>query len=192
MKKIFFITLFLLFGCSTQQEISIKENSKLVNINLENYYEYEIKSPPFGAMVKTDWIRDDEIVDILFNEFEKLGYKLIKNNLFKLNDEEFVIVDGFYEKEKFGFIVESGHSVPIRISDRDKNKSLQYTMYHSGGRPKFVYTKAIPENIFIFRENWYWFQECNGCDTQTIVTKEIAKKILIEDLNKYLTKFQNQ
>lgn len=57
------------------------------------------------------------------------------------------------------------------------------------GNANFIKIKKLPENVFVLTENCYWFQYTdNQRDNEILVTKEIALKILRQDIKAYLAK----
>ena len=174
-----------------QEKQNVIQNDGSI-INSKNYYDFLIKKPGPGTRITSDWIRRDEIVEILVNELKEKGYKIkINGLLFKLDNGEFICINGFEPYKKFGFIVQEGHAADIQKSDRTKNKPFQYMIFNTKGIPMLSYTSELPTNIFIFKEDWYWFQECYGCNDTKTVTRKDAIRILKEDLKNYLNKFQN-
>lgn len=189
MRNIKFLALiilsFLLISCLVSDDF---ESNK---INRDNYYDYLIKRPIKNDILKNDWIRREECIKIISAELEKMGYKIRSGVLFRLNEKTIIAVDGFEPYKKFGYVVQEGHAADIKKSDRTKNKPFEYMIYDRSGIPLLTYTSDIPENIFIFKEDGYWYQETQNTKIDNLVTKDIAIQILLEDLHYYLKKFNS-
>jgi hypothetical protein len=186
MKKIS-ILLVLLFA--------ITANSQ--NITSENYYDYFVKFIP-GNKTTTAWVNKYEVAQILEEEMKKAGFEWISTfRIVKLNDNEYVNAICFSEKSKIGFLYEGSHGMP------DVNRKKLKSMYKENtgndyaekivpltGDATFTKIKEIPSNLYILKEDPYWYQFTEKPQTEkTLVDKQIILEILRSDIKKIIATF---
>ena len=188
-KNIYYLIIITIINISCSSSSIIKENKeKIADINRENYYEY-LQSPSQNEFVKTSWLDKDEILEILFNQLRQHGFKVIKYIQAEINNK-IVLLHGYDTYKNIGFIVEDSHSSPNK-KHRGKIHSLSYSMINEEGISSLEYIDNVPINIFIFKEEWYWYQEVEPNSSKILVAKEDIINIVKEDLDYYLSKYSS-
>src|SRR5688572_4286676 len=88
--KIFTLSLFMIIvSCSSTKETANEyPNPK---INRENYYDFYSTTNPYP--VTTNWLRRNEVVPIIMEEFNKLGKNNFSYELYELPDSNRIIID---------------------------------------------------------------------------------------------------
>ncbi len=169
----------------------------ITNIDTSNYYEYYVDLHSKSELVKgrtLNWLRENDVVPILMEELKTAGYKWLSDyTLFEIDSGKYVVLSAYCRKSNFGFLYFSGHRYPINKNDRkDFTKSrggrsyLSYCYKVSGERDIYKIDN-IPANIFVLKENCYWFQIPKVKeDEKYLVTKERIIEILRQDIRKYL------
>mgnify|MGYP001320461510 FL=1 len=64
-------------------------------------------------------------------------------------------------------------------------------MINEEGISSLEYIDNVPKNIFIFKEEWYWYQEVEPNSSKILVDKEDIINIVKEDLDYYLSKYSS-
>jgi hypothetical protein len=158
-------------------------------IDTSNYYNYVRDGGAFN------WLLNSEAVPVIIEEIKNAGFSnafIEVGRLIKIDKTTSLVVHvSFNNKEiNFGFIYEGGHGIPVSVSDRDYLKDEIREAYTQAEHPqngpvKFNRINPLPKNIFLLKERCYWFQfdEKGGLYP---VTKELALKILIQDIRAYL------
>jgi len=169
-------------------------------IDSSNYYKHFVfnNSSVKGGNLTTHWLNITEVVPIIVEELELGGFEWIYTYpLYKLNTGQNIVLSTYCRKSKFGYIFIDGHNVFPDKKDRVINNRYQtllkvdYSQCEetSSGNPNFIKIKKLPSNIFILSEDCYWYQTTDNKEDDTIlVTKEIATKILREDIRSYFHK----
>ena len=128
-------------------------------------------------------------------ELENEGYQWLYNYcLFKLGNGQDLVLDAYSRKSNFGFYYIEGFGIPPKKEDRQtvtqKNGS-DYKLCEetTTGKPNFIPIKSFPSNIFILNQKCYWYQDSGDNEkNKKLVTKDIAIKILRQDIKAYLAK----
>jgi len=145
--------------------------------------------------VVTDWLRLDGAVPILMQEFKRAGYDwLYDRTLFKVDTGQYIVLTAYSRKSNFGFLYIEGHDVFPSLDYRKdmtekQDVGVEYVSCEetTKGKPNFIRIKKLPLNVFPLNENNYWFQyTSNEEDNKILVSKESAKKILLQDVRHYL------
>jgi hypothetical protein len=188
MKKYFFI-IALLFGQKLIAQTSLK-------IDTSNYYKYISPKNLKSQRLTTNWLRLDDVVPIMKEEFKEAGYEWIYDRtIYKLKDSQYINLSAYCRKNNIGFLYIEGHEM-FPTKDHRKtlfqkdNSKINYVecVETYNGQAEFVKIKEIPKNIFLLREDCYFFQYTDNIeDNNSLVTKEIAIEILRQDLRKYLS-----
>ena len=188
MKKIlFFATLF----CG---HISFSQTAS--EIDTSNYYKFLSPKKIKGNGLTTNWLRLDDVVPIMIEEFKKAGYDwLYDRTIYKLKNGQHITISAYSRKNNIGFLYIEGHDMFPSKSHRNilfqkDNSKVDFVECEEtySGEADFVKIKEIPSNIFILKEDCYFFQYSDNIeDNKILVTKEIAIDILRQDLRKYLT-----
>lgn len=182
MRSIFFLLLFL----STSFVFAQKNK-----ITSDNYYDFLNKLE--GNSITTDWLRRAEIVPIIIDEMEKYGFE---NNyeykLYRLENNQFIVLEVFNNEFNFGFIYESIHSSQPNKAHRIEK--FDYTQsYYDYLKKSSIYTKVkLPKNIYLLNEDCYWYQyENNKFETNGYVDRNAITDIFRSDIRKVLAKYKN-
>lgn len=186
MKKIIFLLLTLITLPLYSQKITS-----------ENYYDFFIKHIPNNKLT-TAWVNKYEVAQILEEEMNRAGFEWTSTfRIVKINDKEYVTAICFSEKSKVGFLYEGSHGLPNL-----KRKGLK-SMYKENtgndyaekvvplvGDAEFIKIKDVPANLFILKEDPYWYQFTDKPQTDKIlVDKQTILEILRNDIKKVITTF---
>lgn len=170
-----------------------QESSK---INFNNYYDYLSPKNLKGTGLKTNWLRLDDAVPILLEELKKAGYDwLYDRTIYKLKNGQRINISAYSRKSNIGFLYIEGHFIFPEKSARKflfqkDNSGIEFTACEEthSGKAEFNKITEIPPNIFVLKEDCYFFQSSNNPDDDKfLVTKEIAIEILRHDIRKYLS-----
>jgi len=187
MKKILFIVTLFCGHISFAQKTS--------KIDTSNYYNFLSPKNIKGSGLTTNWLRLDDVVPIMLEEFEKAGYDwLYDRTIYKLKNGQYINISAYSRKNNIGFLYIEGHYMFPSKSHRNTlfqkdNSKVDFVecVETYSGEADFVKIKTIPSNIFVLKEDCYFFQYSDNVeDNKILVTKEIAIDILRQDLRKYL------
>lgn len=172
-------------------------------INTNNYYEYytqfkDLKSKGIkGKSLTTKWLKLTDVTPILIEELKNSGYLwLYENRLFKIDNNQYIVISAYSRKSNFGFLYIEGHSaIPVKEHRNEltqlKDRGVEYISCEEtvSGEPNFIKIKKLPDNIFVLNENCYWYQYTDiTSDSEILFSKDDAIKILREDIKAYLLK----
>ena len=172
-------------------------------INSENYYTYYSTGRDLkGSRLKTSWLNEVEVSQIIRKEMEENGFEWLSNfKIIKLDSSTHVISICYSEKSNFGFLFEPMHGMDPDVNSR-KIKSMYKSMtgndyaekiINIDGSSDFVKIKEIPNNLFIVKADCYWYQETdNPKDNKKLVTREIIIQILRQDIQTILNEIKKQ
>lgn len=155
-------------------------------IDSSNYYDYYSDGTGLGG-VSTDWLRESDVVPIISEALKDAGYEWIGEYcLFKLPSDQRIILSVYCKKSNFGFLYIKGHSAIPKKEHRSVNPTnINYTIaeYDTSGEVSYFKITEVPRNIFILKENCYWYQSAqNPTEGIKLVTKDIAISILKQDI----------
>jgi hypothetical protein len=192
MKYIFLVVFILIANFSFGQSLIEK-------IDTSNYYDYyhsqtnDLKS----SNLTTSWLTKDEITPVIMEEIKNKGFDWLSDNqLFKIDSGQYVVLSAYSEKSNFGFLyIETHYMLPEKkhrnnLTERDETGS-DYVSHEEtvSGESNFVHINKLPKNIFLLNQNCYWYQYTDSLeDNNALITKEIAFKILRQDIDTYLSK----
>lgn len=188
LKKSIFLALVLVGQISMAQT-----NAK---IDSSNYYNYLSPNNLNGKYLTTDWLRLNDVVPIIIEEFEKAGYDwLYDRTVYKLENGQYINISAYSRKNNIGFLYLEGHKMFPDKSHRNilfhkDNFHIEFTecVETFSGKAEFVEIEEIPNNIFVLKEDCYFFQYTEiSEDDKFLVTKEIAINILRQDIRRYLS-----
>jgi hypothetical protein len=169
-------------------------------IDSSNYYKYFSPKNLKGKRLTTDWLRLGDVVPIMLEELKKAGYDwLYDRTIYKLKNDQVFNISAYSRKSNIGFLYIEGHNLFPDKSHRDilfqkDNSSANFVecIETFSGEPEFVKITEIPSNIFILKEDCYFFQYTDNIDDNNIlVTREIAIGILRQDIRRYLSTAPN-
>lgn len=172
------------------------------NINASNYYDYYVHFPQLkakgveGKSITTNWLRREEVIPVIVEEFKKAGYEYVMDNvLFKIENDKYIILSAYSSTSNFGFLYIGNHSLPSKEHRKEfiekKKTGFNYSSYveTASNKPYRVEIAKLPENVFALIENCYWYQYTeNPVDQKVLLSKEDTFKILREDIKTYLLK----
>ena len=160
-------------------------------IDTSNYYNYIREG---GSL---NWIRHADAIPVIIEEIKNAGfsYAFIEvGRLIKMDKTTSLVLQVSFNNNdiNFGFIFESGHGIPLSVSDRDYLKdelrdNFTQTEHPLNGLVKYNRINPLPKNVFLLKERCYWFQYDEQGSAYP-VTKELAIKILRQDIRAYLNK----
>lgn len=192
MNKYLILLLFTFLFCNSQTKITAN-----------NYYDYYVKFEDaskkgiVGSKITTNWLRKEEVIPIIIEEMKNAGFQHVFDNvLFKIRDNEYIVLSAYSRKSNFGILYVDGHSAKPQKKHREERTQLQeygsdYTSFEENatGQPKMVHINNFPDNIYFLNENCYWYQYTdNPKDKSKFVSKADAINILRSDIRKYLSK----
>jgi hypothetical protein len=186
-KSLFIIALF--WG----QILFAQTNSK---IDTSNYYNYFSPKNLKGKRLTTSWLRLNDVVPIMLEELKKSGYDwLYDRTIYKLKNGQHINISAYSRKNNLGFLYIEGHDMFPSKSHRNvlfqtDNSKVNYIECEEtySGDAEFIKIKEIPSNIYVLKEDCYFFQYTDNVeDNKALVTKETAIEILRQDIRKYLS-----
>jgi hypothetical protein len=166
------------------------------NIDTSNYYEYFSPRNLKGKKLTTNWLRLDDVVPIMLEELKNAGYDwLYDRTIYKLQNGQYINISAYSRKNNIGFLYIEGHELFPDKSHRNimfqkDNRNVNYVECEEtfNGHANFVKIKELPSNIFVLKEDCYFYQYTGNVeDNKALVTKETAIYILRQDLRKYLS-----
>lgn len=166
-------------------------------INQNNYFDYFSKGENIkGQSLTTAWLNKIEVVSVLAAELEEAGYENVSTfRIIEIDSVTVVTSICYSEKSNCGFLYESSHKAfPVK---EDRNLISLYKEFtgndysekviQNNGTSKFIKIKEVPENLFIIKENNYWYQYTdNKRDDENLVRKEDIIEILKADIRAVL------
>ncbi len=160
-------------------------------IDTSNYYNYVREG---GSL---NWLRNSDAVPVIIEEIKNAGFSdafIEVGRLVKIDKTTSLVLHVSFNNNEinFGFIYESGHGIPVSVSDRDYLKDEmrdEYIQaeYPINGQAKLNRIKPLPKNVFLLKERCYWFQYDDKGGVYP-VTKDLAIKILRQDIRANLNK----
>jgi hypothetical protein len=160
-------------------------------IDTSNYYNYVREG---GSL---NWLRISDAVPVIIEEIKNVGFSYVfieVGRLVKIDKTTSLVLHVSYNASEinFGFIFESGHSIAVLVSDRDYLKDeirddFTQPEHPVNGPVKFNRINPLPKNVFLLKERCYWFQYDDKGSVYP-VTKDLAIKILRQDIRAYLNK----
>lgn len=169
--------------------------------NSENYYEnYGKKENLQGKRLATAWLNEIDAAQILSEEMKNAGFEWVREfRIIKVNENEHILAICYSEKSKVGFVYEPTHGAFPKKQNRElksllkRNSGNDYSekIVDLNGNSQFIKIKDMPDNIFIIKEDIYWFQFTdNKDDDKYLVTKNDMLEIFREDIRKVIAKFK--
>ena len=160
-------------------------------IDTSNYYNYVRDG---GSL---NWLRNSDAVPVIIEEIKNAGFSYVfieVGRLIKIDKTTSLVLQVSFNSDEinFGFIFESGHAIPVSVSDRDylkdeiRDEFIQ-TEHPINGPVKFNRINPLPKNVFLLKERCYWFQYDEKGSAYP-VTKDLAIKILRQDIRANLNK----
>ena len=160
-------------------------------ITSNNYYDFYKNSD--GKPITTNWLRRTEIVPIIQSELEKYGFKNNREfRLYKLENEQFIVLEMYNEEYNFGFIYKTGHSAQPKETHRTEKIDFAITYSDFLGKSSGYVKVDLPNNVYILNENCYWYQyENDKYEKNAFVNRDVIIKILKSDIQKVLAKYKD-
>jgi|GEM_PF-605531 len=160
-------------------------------ITTNNYYDFYKKSD--GKPITTNWLRRTEIVPIIQGELEKFGFKNSREfRLYKLENEQFIVLEMYNEEYNFGFIYKTGHSAQPKEIHRTEKIDFAITYNDFLGKSSGYVKVDLPNNIYVLNENCYWYQyENDKYETNDFVNRDVIIGILKSDIQKVLANYKD-
>jgi hypothetical protein len=186
----------LTFAVFTFTSLTFGQN----NINVDNYYSYfkdyddyvKLKVKRLGTARLTEF----EIAKVLREEMKLAGFEWLNDyQIICLDHEKYIKSICYSEKSKFGFVLETiFEAIPDKKNRKVKSLSKASNGYDYGekilglnGESKFVKIEELPENLYLIKQDIYWFQSTENHEiNKTLVTKDIAIEILRSDVRDIL------
>ena len=155
-------------------------------ITSDNYYDFLKKSG--GKPITTNWLRRTEIVPIIQDELEKYGFKnSFEYELYKLDNEQFIVLEIYNVNFNFGFVYKTGHYAQPEETHRTEKTNYEITYFNHLGELSRDVIDDLPNNIYILNENCYWYQyENDKYEKNDFVNREVIIEILKSDIQEKL------
>lgn len=169
-------------------------------IDTSNYYDYDIftsgnKKYLKGKKLMSHFIRHAEAIAIISETLEKSGNDCMPNVLYKLENGQYITLDAYDFKHDIGYLY-----VEIFKGGGKEMRAIKspYLESHNADYVQCIWTKKgemlectviknLPANIHLLWAEWYWFQFTeNNEDDDYLIDKDIAKKILQQDVLKFI------
>lgn len=180
----FFVLSLFTAGCLNTGGSFVTNSSSPVQFDKNNYYEFYLHKPDNNALF-TEWLVKDEILSVIFSEFEKAGLQ-VERNIEIQKGNTFYIVDGFCRLKNVGFMIEEGKNVPSKKKRDPEVRFLYSVELNKNNDYVLVPAGSLPGNIFLFKQEWYWFQGARTKSEVPLVGKENIIEILRKDVRDYL------
>ena len=169
-----------------------------LQIDTTNYYNYFRTHSKSGKKIITGWIDSNEAIPYILDECKKNGIEdAISNALYQLESGEIILLSIYSYKLNIGIAYISCHFFPINQSQRGKGCYKGYelvqdiTTYDKNTKVNKI--KTLPNNIYTLAENSYWYQFTDDkSDNSELLTKELAFKILKQDLEAIFSKVRQK
>lgn len=165
-----------------------------IHIDSNNYFKfYSTDAHQINSGIQTIYLDKESISEVIFSEMDSLGFEwLHKFRIVEIDSGLPVISICYSEKQKVGFLFEGSHSlVPLEVNRHVKSlfKKTGYDysekIVGSGGESRFIRIEEVPDNLFIIKQECYWYQESENSNDE-LVSKEIIYEILRQDIRTVL------
>lgn len=170
-------------------------------IDTSNYCDYSIfhtdnQKYLKGKELMAGFLHREEVVPIILDELKRIGHAGLSDVLYKTDNGQYIVLDVYDLDSKTGFVYieifygggKAARSIKNPYIDLHKAEYVQCVRSKEEGFAEVNIIKKLPENIKVLNADWYWFQLTEiEADNQYLITKEIAKKMLKQDVNKYFT-----
>lgn len=164
-------------------------------VDTSNYFDlYSSGENLKGSNLKTVWLSDAEIAQIVYEEMDLAGYEWLNEfQIVKIDSGEYVLAICFSEKSRAGFVFESTHrmfpdkKIRTTISNYKTKTGNDYSEKIVGidGKSTFIKIKTLPKNLALLKAECYWYQKTNNSeDNRKLVTREDIIYVLRQDVNK--------
>ena len=190
-KIIYIITLGILIAfisCSTTKNIEDKSyNNEVLNpkINQDNYYNYHSSN-----FISTGWLRYNDAIPIIINEFRNAGYLTETKILYELSNGNRIIIDVYDRVNNIGVVFNTGHFAEVKKEHRNLKNFTQRRFKHSGGYGKWEKHNDLPNNILVLQETWYWYQKVKDNSNGNELNKTTIKEILRQNIRTFLSEMK--
>ena len=170
---------------------NIHDGKVYSNINRDNYYNYVHEDQ---AGLETGWLQKNEILDSIYKELNRMKLVVNRDVIFQLVEGISIPLDGYLPYENAGFFVQDGHSGTISFKSR-RNKFVEYNKYDANGKHYNPSVEITSPNIFVFEEDWYWYQrvfldhEKKNFKKDTLFSRQQTIQFLKQDIHDYFDKY---
>ncbi len=181
--------LFFSFSVTAQNQINA-DNYYSHYKDYEDYKKFKVKSLSTGRLNEFD------VAKILHEEMKLAGFEWLSTfRIVHIEDDKYITSICYSEKSKFGFVFEDVfNAIPDKkIRDLERHSKsengYEYTekIVSTHGESKFVKIEQLPESLYLIRSDIYWYQNTENEEIKkTLVTKEIIKQILRDDIKNIL------
>lgn len=184
------------------QFFSLSSFAQVIKIDSTNYCNfYDIIAHYPNSNVKSFYLTETMIIDIVGKEMKKLGFKWISTfRIIKIDSNNFIISICYSDKSNCGFLIENIYEMIPNQEDRNlKSLNKKDSQFDYGekivsldGSYKFFNIKEIPNNLHILKMNDYWYQESSiKKKNKKLVSKEFIIELLRQDIRKFLKNFKS-
>ena len=165
-------------------------------VDTSNYYNY-LASSINGSQIRIAHLDIKDALPVIMEELENAGYEwLYEYSLFKIDSINDIVLSAYTRKSNFGFLyINSFKALPSILDRQDSLKgsvpSGRYLACEETpkGEPNFKRIAKFPSNIYILGRSCYWYELTDNSENDKyLITKEIAIKILRQDVKAYLAK----
>lgn len=186
-----FIVLLIVFSLSACAQNQFFDSSNYFSHFYNGRNNPKIKS--HGLTV--DWLNIKDAKKAMVEIFANHNLdSFLENKLYKIDSGKYLFLTYYIPNADFGILYTQDHDAIPMPTKRKHIYNDEYFRIYSEiaddkplGKEKMVLLKYLPENIIIVNQNYYWFEDTgNRDDDKYLVTKEVAVRILQEDLKSYL------
>jgi hypothetical protein len=175
-------------------------NAQEVEINANNYcYFYNENAHYPNSDIKTFYLTEIMLIDIVRDEMSKLGFKWVNTFRIIKIDTSYVTSICYSDKSNCGFLIDDTFDMIPQQESRNiislykKDSGFDYgeKIVHTDGSYEFVKIKEIPKNLHILNLDNYWYQESTNPEkNKKLVSKEFIVELLKNDVRFFLKDFK--
>ena len=154
-----------------------------------------------GKKLKISWLNIEDAKKVMIELFEKQKLdSFVENKLFEIDSGKYLFLTFYFPTAEFGILYTQDHiGYPMPTKRKPIFQDEYFRIYSEVegdkplGKEKILKLNHIPENIIIVNQNYYWYEDTgNRGDDKYLVTKEVAIRILQEDLKSYFAKVKKR
>ena len=199
--KIKFLVFLLFWTCTAIGQSDL--NNTFDSSNYYNHY-FMFNNPNIkGTNLTGEWVQIEDALPIIIEEIKNLGCdSLIKDILIQIDTSKYISLSVYCKQLNFGVLYTQDHDAIPKIQHRKNRLKDEYFQVFSKingeapigkdkllpliGKDKLLLLTKLPENVILLTQNCYWFQSTgNKKDDKYLVTKDVALRILRQDIKAY-------
>ena len=143
------------------------------------------------------WLQIEDALSVIKDEMKNFGCNsFIKNKLIQLDTSKYIYLSIFCTNKKFGVLYTEDHSaVPKKEHRQSQLANTFFRVFAEAngesavGKDIMLKLNKLPENIILLTQDCYWYETTgNKKDDKYLVTKQVALRILRQDVKSLLAK----